>query len=149
MIASEWVRAPALFKVMGAYWYYADHHAGQNSPGYRSLCLLSRVYTPGALESSGRLLSDPDADEDAQESYARLCARNGEPFWDIWLTDDGTLDTVFGCCCRTCGHEWDERFGSEDRRFEDEDEDAESLREMMNEIREQMYRGSGYCQCGS
>ena len=33
----------------GAYWYYADHHTGQFSEGYRRLCLLEKYFCPGPL----------------------------------------------------------------------------------------------------
>lgn len=132
----------------GAYWYCADHHSGQSSREYRVLSKLSRIYTPGPMESSSRLLRNERGEyEDAKDVYARLCKSAGEPCWDVELADDGTMDTVFSVYCRTCERSWDERFCSEYRRFEDDEEDAESLREMTAEIFEEMYVGSGACHC--
>ena len=33
--------------IVGAYWHYTESHGGQCSKGYRALCALGRVFTPG------------------------------------------------------------------------------------------------------
>lgn len=32
--------------IMGAYWFFADYHAGQYSTQYAALCVLGRIFKP-------------------------------------------------------------------------------------------------------
>lgn len=56
--------------IQAAYWWFAEHHEGQNSRGYRALCRLGKVYRPARSESG------PDTEESAR-LYDEMCASNG------------------------------------------------------------------------
>lgn len=60
----------AMARAQAAYWWYADHHNGQWSREYMKLCSVSRVYSPGMLES------DPNM-SDAIALYDMKCDEHG------------------------------------------------------------------------
>jgi hypothetical protein len=57
-------------RAQAAYWWYADHHGGQFSQGYKRFCSVARVYTPGLMEWG------PNTDQSI-ELYLSMCEENG------------------------------------------------------------------------
>ena len=58
--------------IIGAYWFMADYHSGQNSPEYLALSVLGQVFKPGC--SSG-----PEDESSEQEVYDQLVVKSGYP----------------------------------------------------------------------
>lgn len=51
--------------IVGAYWFFSDHYAGQLSPEYATLCSLGQVFSPG-------LSTGPEEDTCEADVYAQL-----------------------------------------------------------------------------
>jgi len=52
--------------IAGAFWFYSDYHAGQSSPEYAALSMLSLIYSPSPIASG------PEPDSSESTVYAAL-----------------------------------------------------------------------------
>lgn len=53
--------------LVGAYWFFSDYHAGQESPEYRALSILGLIFKPGCA-------SGPEPESQESYVYACICA---------------------------------------------------------------------------
>lgn len=60
--------------IVNAYWHYCEWHGGQSSDGYRALCALGGIFSPGmsSLESEDNKAAYEQLDELAKEAFRHV-----------------------------------------------------------------------------
>jgi hypothetical protein len=59
--------------IIGSYWFFSDHHGGQNSPEYRACCALATVFRPGICSGG------PEPESTELDCYTSWKHKAGKP----------------------------------------------------------------------